>query len=81
MSSDGVETTASTSSVNSSGELLDQIVKSVLDGEHFKLPDYFPEELLRLATNEDDYVRDAKAKNDIFLLMVVLGLMAAHMYS
>jgi hypothetical protein len=64
MSSDGVEATTSTSSVDSSSDLLDRIVRSVLDGEDFRLPDYFPEELLRLATNENDYVGDAKVKND-----------------
>ncbi len=62
MSSDGVG--ASTSGVNSSSDLLDQIVQSVLDSEDFRLPEYYPEELLRLATTEDTFDRDAKTKND-----------------
>ncbi len=64
MSSDDVE--ASTSDVNSSSDFIDKIVQSVLDSEIFNLPEYYPEELLRLATNEDAFDRDAETKNDSF---------------
>jgi hypothetical protein len=57
MSSDGVEATTSTSSVDSSADLIDRIVRSVVNGEDFGLPDYFPEELLRLETNENNCQR------------------------
>ncbi len=62
MSSDGVG--ASTSGVTSSGDLLDQIVQSVLYSGDFRFPEYYPEELLRLATTEDAFDRDAKTEND-----------------
>jgi hypothetical protein len=62
MSSDDVE--ASTSDVNSSGDFIDKIIQSVLDSESFNLPEYYPEELLRLATNEDAIDRNAETKDD-----------------
>jgi hypothetical protein len=62
MSSDDVE--ASTSDVNSSSDFIDKIVQSVLDSEIFNLPEYYPEELLRLATTEDAFDRNAETKND-----------------
>jgi hypothetical protein len=62
MSSDNVE--ASTSDVISSGDFIDRIVQSVLDSEFFNLPEYFPEELLRLATSENAFDGDAETKND-----------------
>ncbi len=57
---------ASTSDVNSSSDFIDKIIQSVLDSEIFNLPEYYPEELLRLATNEDAFDRNAEAKNDSF---------------
>ncbi len=62
MSSDDVE--ASTSDVISSSDFIDRIVQSVLDSECFNLPEYFPEELLRLATSEDAFDGNAETKND-----------------
>ncbi len=79
MSSDGVEATTSTSSVDSSGDLLDRIVRSVLDGEEFRLPDYFPEEFGDLQRMKMTMSEMQKLRMIVFLLMVVLGLMAAHM--
>jgi hypothetical protein len=64
MSSDGVEATTLTASVDSSADLIDRIVRSVLDGQDSELPDYFPEELLRLETNENNYVRDAESNEN-----------------
>ena len=55
---------ASTSDVNSSGDFIDKIIQSVLDSENFNLPEYYPEELLRLATNEDAFDGNAETKND-----------------
>jgi hypothetical protein len=62
MSSDDVE--ASTSDVISSSDFIDRIVQSVLDSEFFDLPEYFPEELLRLATSENAFDGNAETKND-----------------
>ncbi len=55
---------ASTSDVNSSRDFIDKIIQSVLDSEIYNLPEYYPEELLRLATNEDAFDRNAETKND-----------------
>ncbi len=55
---------ASTSDVNSSSDFIDRIVQSVLDSEFFDLPEYFPEELLRLATSENAFDGNAEIKND-----------------
>jgi hypothetical protein len=62
MSSDDVE--ASTSDVISSGDFIDRIVQSVLDSEFFDLPEYFPEELLRLSTSENAFDGNAETEND-----------------
>ncbi len=62
MSSDDVG--ASTSEVISSGDFIDRIVQSVLDSELFDLPEYFSEELLRLATSENAFDRNAETEND-----------------
>jgi hypothetical protein len=62
MSSDDVET--STSNVISSSDFIDEIIRSVLDGEIPDLSEYCPEELLRLATNEDASDGNAETKND-----------------
>ncbi len=66
MSSDDVE--VSTSDVNSSSDFIDKIIQSVLDSEIFNLPEYHPEELLRLATKEDAFDGNAETKNDSFLV-------------
>jgi hypothetical protein len=62
MSSDDVET--STSDVISSSDFIDEIIQSVLDSEIPNLSEYYPEELLRLATNEDAFDGNAETKND-----------------
>ena len=62
MSSDDVET--STSNVISSSDFIDEIIQSVLDGEIPDLSEFCPEELLRLATNEDAFDGNAETKND-----------------
>jgi hypothetical protein len=61
MSSDDA---GASTNANSSSDYIDQIVQSVLDSENFSLPEYYPEELLRLATSEDAFDRDAETKND-----------------
>ncbi len=55
---------ASTSDVISSGDFIDRIVQSVLNSEFFDLPEYFPEELIRLATSENAIDGDAETAND-----------------
>ncbi len=55
---------ASTSDVISSGDFIDKIVQFVLDSEFSDLPEYFPEELLRLATSENTFDGNAETEND-----------------
>ena len=62
MSSDDVETSAS--NVISSSDFIDEIIQSVLDSEIPNLSEYYPEELLRLATNEDAFDGNAETKDD-----------------
>ncbi len=54
----------STADVISSSDFIDEIIQSVLDGEIPDLSEYYPEELLRLATNEDAFDGNAETKND-----------------
>jgi hypothetical protein len=77
MSSDDVE--ASTSDVNSSGDFIDKIIQSVLDSENFNLVlSIILKSCYGLRQMRMPLTEMQKLRMIVLLLMVVLGLIAAH---